>query len=132
MKATIEERKEYAKVIAKAWVDEEFKKRLIEDPATVLKENGIEIPEGMTVKVVERKENEILIPLPPVPADLPLDSVVGGAGLVGSPSIYEGPPIGILGGCCGTQCFAGTVARSPNVGESQSRPSCENLSMSDS
>ena len=70
MKKTIEERKEYAKIIAKAWVDEEFKKRLIADPATVLKENGIDIPEGMTVKVVERKENEIQIPLPPKPSNL--------------------------------------------------------------
>jgi len=51
-------------------VDDEFKKRLIDDPATVLKENGIEIPEGMTVKVVERRENEIQIPLPPKPANL--------------------------------------------------------------
>jgi Nitrile hydratase, alpha chain len=67
VKKTIEERKDYAKIIAQAWVDEEFKKRLIDDPATVLKENGIEIPEGMTVKVVERKENEIQIPLPPKP-----------------------------------------------------------------
>jgi hypothetical protein len=64
MKKTIEERKEYAKIIAQAWVDEELKRRLIEDPATILKENGIEIPEGMTVKVVEQKENEIQIPLP--------------------------------------------------------------------
>ncbi len=32
MKKTIEEGKEYAKVIAKAWVDEEFKKRLLGDP----------------------------------------------------------------------------------------------------
>ena len=70
MKKTIEERKEYAKIIAQAWVDEEFKARLLADPATVLKENGIEIPEGMTVKVVERKENEIQIPLPQKPVDL--------------------------------------------------------------
>ena len=68
MKKTIEERKEYAKIIAQAWVDEEFKKRLIEDPEAVLKENGIEIPEGMTVKVVEKKENEIQIPLPAKPS----------------------------------------------------------------
>jgi sRNA-binding carbon storage regulator CsrA len=72
MKKTIEERKEYAKIIAQAWVDEEFKKRLLDDPATVLKENGIEIPEGMTVKIVELKENEIQIPLPPKPADVNL------------------------------------------------------------
>ena len=37
MKKTIEERKEYAKIIAQAWVDEEFMKRLLDDPATVLK-----------------------------------------------------------------------------------------------
>jgi hypothetical protein len=72
MKKTSEERKEYAKIIAQAWVDEEFKKRLLDDPATVLKENGIEIPEGMTVKVVEQKENEIRIPLPPKPSNLSL------------------------------------------------------------
>ena len=56
MKKTIEEHKEYAKVIARAWVDEEFKKKLLAEPATVLAENGVEIPEGVTVKVVERKE----------------------------------------------------------------------------
>ncbi len=70
MKQSMEEHKEYAKIIAQAWVDEEFKKRLLVDPATVLKENGIEIPEGMTVKVVEKKENEIHIPLPAKPANL--------------------------------------------------------------
>ena len=70
MKKSIEERKEYAKIIAQAWVDEEFKARLLDDPMTVLKENGIEVPDGMTVKVVERKENEIQVPLPPKPADV--------------------------------------------------------------
>ncbi len=51
-------------------MDEEFKKRFIADPATVLKENGIEIPEGMTVRVVEQKEIEIQILLPPKPVKL--------------------------------------------------------------
>ncbi len=88
MKKTIEERKEYAKIIAQAWVDEEFKKRLIEDPATVLNENGIEIPEGMTVRFVEGKENEILVPMPEKPdsftgslgelAEWQLESISGG------------------------------------------------------
>jgi hypothetical protein len=48
---------------------EEFKKRLSADPATVLKENGIEMPEGWTVKVVELKDNEIRIPLPAKPTN---------------------------------------------------------------
>jgi len=72
MKNTIDERKEYAKVIAKAWTDDEFKKRLLADSTAVLKENGIEIPEGMTVKFIEQeepKENEILVPLRPRPAE---------------------------------------------------------------
>ena len=70
MKKTIEERKKYAKIFAQAWVDEEFKKRLLEDPATVLKENGIEVPEGVNVKFIDAKENEKWIQLPPKPAEL--------------------------------------------------------------
>ena len=44
------------------------------------KENRVEIPEGMTVKVVEQKENEILVPLPPPPplaVEDDLEDVVG-------------------------------------------------------
>lgn len=67
MKRTIEERRKYAEVIAKAWVDEEFKARLLADPAATLKQSGIEIPERMTVKVVERTSDEILLSLPPKP-----------------------------------------------------------------
>ncbi len=86
MKKSIEEHQAYAKVIAQAWVDEEFKKRLLADSATVLKESGIEVPEGMTVRFVEEepKENEIIVPLPPRPhetADLSdddLHEVAGG------------------------------------------------------
>ena len=66
MKKTLEERKEYAKIIAQAWVDEEFKARLLADPATALKEYGIEVPEGWSVKVVDQKENEIIVTLPPM------------------------------------------------------------------
>ena len=90
MKKTIEERQEYAKIIAQAWVDEEFKKRLLQDPATVLKENGIEVPEGWTVKVIERNENEICLTLPPRPSgelsEEELQQVAGGGIALGSAS----------------------------------------------
>lgn len=46
-------------------MDEDFKPKLLADPTTVLAENSIEIPEGMTVKVIETTENEIYIPIPP-------------------------------------------------------------------
>lgn len=72
MEKAIEKQKGYAKIIAKAWVDEEFKKRLLEAPAIVLKENGIEIPEGMTVRVVEQRDSEIYFMLPAKPADTTL------------------------------------------------------------
>lgn len=92
MKKTIEDSKEYAKVIARAWVDEEFRKKLLAEPATVLAENGVEIPEGVTVKVVERKENEVLLPLPYRPtselSDEDLEKVAGGKIQVSCPGVY--------------------------------------------
>jgi Nitrile hydratase, alpha chain len=60
--------KKWARVIAQAWADEEFKAKLLADPAAVLAANGIEIPQGMTIQVVEQKKNEILMPLPPEPS----------------------------------------------------------------
>ena len=94
MKRTIEERKQYSKIIAKAWVDEEFKAKLLADPVTVLAENGLEIPQGMTSRFVEKKENEILLPLPPRPrdtaelSDQDLEKMAGGLGLTMTP--YQG------------------------------------------
>ena len=41
------------KVIAKAWTDEAFKQRLHADPHGTLAAEGISVPEGKTVKVVE-------------------------------------------------------------------------------
>jgi hypothetical protein len=61
--------KEWAKIIAQAWVDEDFKARLLADPESVLKENGIQIPDGMSARVVESQENEIVFLLPAVPAN---------------------------------------------------------------
>ncbi len=62
--------KEWAKVIAQAWADEDFKNKLFSDPTAVLKDNGIDVPEGLKVKLVEDKENEVTIPFPARPSDL--------------------------------------------------------------
>ncbi len=45
------------KVIAKAWTDDGFKVRLLSDPATLLKEEGVEIPPGVEVRIVEDTVN---------------------------------------------------------------------------
>ena len=64
-----EQQKQMAKIIAKAWADDDYKQRFISDPATVLREEGADVPEGVTFKVLEAKENESWIILPPKPAE---------------------------------------------------------------
>lgn len=48
----IDERK-YAKLVAKAWADEDFKARFIANPSDVLAEFDIDFPEGAELRVVE-------------------------------------------------------------------------------
>ena len=44
----------YYQLVARAWRDEGFKRRLLSDPLTVLKEHGLQVPEETKqVKVVE-------------------------------------------------------------------------------
>ena len=64
-----EQQKQMAKIIAKAWADDEYKQRFISDPAAVLREEGAELPEGVNFKILEAQANESWIILPPKPAD---------------------------------------------------------------
>lgn len=70
--------------MAKAWSDEAFKERLLKEPARVLAENGIEVPPGVEVRVVENTADVTYLTLPPKPADElsdeQLSGVAGGAG----------------------------------------------------
>ncbi len=61
------QQKAYAKVVAKAWADEAFKRRLLAEPTQVLQEHGIETPAGMQVRVVETTEQLAHFVLPPPP-----------------------------------------------------------------
>lgn len=74
---------QYNALIAKAWSDEDFKSRLLSDPADTLRSEGWNVPADATVKVVEAaaSPNEITLMLPQKPAELSdeqLDSVAGG------------------------------------------------------
>jgi len=53
--------------VAKAWADDALKQRLLSDPTAVLKENGIDVPEGVEIKVMESKTNLVHLILPPKP-----------------------------------------------------------------
>jgi hypothetical protein len=74
----------YGKVVARAWRDPSFKARLIADPQSTLKQAGVSIPTGVTVKVVENTATHLHFVLPPKPtgklSDEALDAAAGGAG----------------------------------------------------
>jgi len=63
-----EQGKKMGRIIAKAWDDEAFKKRLLADATAVLKEEGVTVQEGMTVKAIENSEKVFHLVIPPKPA----------------------------------------------------------------
>ncbi len=69
-------------LLFRVWSDMAFKKSLIANTMKVLKENGIAVPEGMTVKALENTDRVIylVIPRPQTGelSDADLDKVAGG------------------------------------------------------
>jgi hypothetical protein len=57
----------WGQVIARAWIDEDFKRRLMFDPRGVLAEHGVELPENTEINVVEDSPDvrNIVLPMPP-------------------------------------------------------------------
>ena len=77
----IEKQNPMGKIIAKALQDESFKKKLIADPAGTLKAEGLDIPEGKTLKVVADTENTQHIVLPAISGEVTdemLESIAAG------------------------------------------------------
>ena len=72
----------FGKIIAKAWRDPAFKAALIANPAAALKAEGIDVPAGMAVTVLENTDKHFNLVLPLVPSgelsDEALDGVSGG------------------------------------------------------
>jgi hypothetical protein len=56
-----------AKIVARAWTDKAFKADLLTDPEPILREYGMEVPEGMTVRMHQdtSKVEHGVIPAPP-------------------------------------------------------------------
>lgn len=87
-----EQAKVYGRVVARAWSDESFKQRLLADPIAVLRAEGMAIPEGTELRIVENTDNTVYFMLPAKPeglSDEQLDAVAGGAS---------------GGGCCPPNC----------------------------
>jgi hypothetical protein len=50
--------KRWAQLVARAWEDEDFKRRLLSEPAAVLEEGGIEVPPGRPIRVLQHEAEE--------------------------------------------------------------------------
>ena len=86
-----EQKNTLAELFAACWKDETLKARLMSDPKAVLKEYGLDVPEGMDVKVVENADDRVHITLPPPPdghMDLSDDELSSAAG--GDSAIFVG------------------------------------------
>lgn len=67
------------RVIARAWADDAFKQQLAADPKGVLSAEGVEIPNGVNVKVLEETDSQYYLVLPTKPADVEVSDLQGGA-----------------------------------------------------
>lgn len=99
------------RVIAKAWADEDFKAALLADATSALRSQGIEVPEGVTIKVIENTDNVINLVLPK-PPDLSLVAEaldgVGGGDLCSCRGCGGCRGCGCGGGGCGGGCVSCT------------------------
>ena len=81
-----------ADVYARTMTDPEFKAQFIADPAAVLSAAGVEVPEGLTIKVVENSSTTVhfVLPDPEAMTDELLAAASGGstAGSAGSASSF--------------------------------------------
>ena len=70
-----------ADVFARAMTDSEFKAQFIADPAAVLSAAGVEVPEGLTIKVVENSSTtfHVVLPDPEAMTDELLAAASGGS-----------------------------------------------------
>lgn len=81
-------------LIAKTWVDDAFKAQLIKHPVATPKAEGIEVPEGVTINVLENTEQVSYLVLPHGSSELTdeaLENVVGGLVMVAPPQATDSP-----------------------------------------
>ena len=100
-----------ADVFARTMTDPEFKAQFIADPAAVLSAAGVEVPEGLTIKVVENSSTtfHVVLPDPEAVSDELLAAASGGstASTAGTASTFSCSCIPGTMGTAGTAGSAG-------------------------
>jgi len=78
-----EQTQQYSQIVAKCWADTAFKAQLIADPKATLAAEGIAVPEGIELRVLENTATTFNLVLPPAPegelSDEDLGAVTGGS-----------------------------------------------------
>lgn len=71
------QRQKISAIIAKCWADERFKQNLLTDTRTTLTAEGVALPDGLDVRVLENTATVVHWILPRKPADLSDDDLNG-------------------------------------------------------
>lgn len=62
--------KKMSEIIAKCWADDSYKRKLLADPAATLKDEGITLQDGITIKFLENTDKIFNLVIPEKPTDL--------------------------------------------------------------
>ena len=84
--------KQYAQIVAKCWADPAFKSKLLANTNATLAAEGVNVPVGMEVRVVENSAHVVYVVLPARPAegelaDENLTNVVGAGLALSTPCV---------------------------------------------
>ena len=60
---------QWGQIVARTWQDDAFKKRLLANPMAVLNEQGIGVPAGVQLRVVENSDKVLHLTLPAKPRE---------------------------------------------------------------
>lgn len=58
---------QWTKIVTKAWIDKNFKAKLLKAPLETLKQEGLQLPSGITLSLHENTENKLHLILPEKP-----------------------------------------------------------------
>jgi hypothetical protein len=60
--------KQWAEIVGKAWQDAKFRRRLLDHPQTIMQEQGLSLPAGVELRVVENSPQAVYLTLPADPS----------------------------------------------------------------
>lgn len=61
-------KRSHARIVARAWQDSAFRRRLLRNPAKAFQEEGVRVPKGVKIHVHENKGRQVHLVIPRKPA----------------------------------------------------------------